>query len=67
VGEGELVVCLADHISSRLALGIARLRAELAAAQMQVVLRDAGFDSDADRINTIQVLRGAGVESAKTL
>jgi hypothetical protein len=32
-----------------------------------VVLRDAGFDSDADRINTIQVLRGAGVESAKTL
>jgi len=67
VGAGDLVVCVADHINLRLAEGIARLRAELAAAQMQVVLRDAGFDSDADRVNAVHVLRLAGIESVKTL
>ena len=67
MGAGDLVVCVADHINLRLAEGIARLRAELAAAQMQVVLRDAGFDSDADRVNAVHVLRLAGIESVKTL
>lgn len=67
VGAGELVVCLADHINLKLAEGIARLRAEPAATQMQVVFRDAGFESDADRINIVQVLRRAGIENVKTL
>jgi len=67
VGAGELVICLVDHVDLRLAEGIAQLRAGLAAAQTQVVFRDAGFESDADRINIVQVLRGAGVENVKTL
>jgi adenine-specific DNA-methyltransferase len=67
VGAGDLVICLADHINLTLAEGIARLRVELAATRMQVVFRDAGFESDADRVNAIQVLRRAGVENVKTL
>ncbi len=67
VESGDLVICLADHVDLRRAEGIARLRAELAAAQTQVVFRDAGFESDADRINIVEVLRQAGVENVKTL
>ncbi len=67
VGVGDLVICLADHVNLGLAEGIARLRAELAATQVQVVLRAAGFGSDADRVNAVQVLRRAGVENVKTL
>lgn len=60
VGAGELVICLADHVNLRLAEGIVRLRAEFAAPQMQVVFRDAGFGSDADRVNAVQALTGRG-------
>ena len=67
VGAGDLVVCVADHVDLRLAEGVARLRAELVATQMQVVFRDAGFGSDADRVNAVQVLRLAGIENVKTL
>ena len=67
VGAGDLVICLADDINLRLAEGIARLRTEIAATQVQVVFRDAGFGRDADRVNALQVLRRAGVENVKTL
>jgi len=67
VGEGELVVCLADHACPELAEGMMRLRAELPAAQMRVILRDTGFAGDADRASAVRALRRAGVESVKTL
>lgn len=66
-GAGSLVVCLADHINLTLVEGIAGLNRELAADQVTVVLRDSGFASDADRMNALQVLRGAGVLHVKTL
>jgi adenine-specific DNA-methyltransferase len=67
VGEGDLVVCLADRISLRLAEGIARLPVEFPTTQMRAVLNDAGFESDADRVNTVRILHRAGVLHVVTL
>lgn len=67
VGEGALIICLADGITLDLVEGIAALKAELEPEIMRVVFKDAGFPDDVVKTNTVQILRQAGVDDVKSL
>jgi adenine-specific DNA-methyltransferase len=67
IGAGALIVCLGDDISLDVVEGIAALKDELHPEVMRVVFKDAGFEDDVVKTNTVQILRQAGIEDVKSL
>src|SRR5699024_573186 len=57
VAYGNLFVCLADDIDVSVAQGIIDKRNEYGTDTSSVVLKDAGFKSDADKLNVIELLK----------
>ncbi len=60
VAYGNLFVCLADDIDVSVAQGIIDKRNEYGTDTSSVVLKDAGFKSDADKLNVIELLKDSG-------
>ncbi len=67
IGAGALIVCLADEISLDVVEGIAKLKDELKPELMRVVFKDAGFEDDVVKTNTVQILRQHGIEDVKSI
>lgn len=69
VAYGNLFVCLADDIDVSVAQGIIDKRNEYGTDTSSVVLKDAGFKSDADKLNVIELLKDSGypVENILTI
>ncbi len=67
VGDGALIVCLADGITLAVVEGIAALKVELQPEITRVVFKDSGFPNDVVKTNTVQVLRQAGIDDVKSL
>jgi len=66
VGRGALVMCFEDDIDVELIDAIADLKQSMNPAIMRVVLRDSALD-DVLKVNTIQVLKQAGVTDVRSL
>ena len=47
--------------------GIAKLKDELKPELMRVVFKDAGFEDDVVKTNTVQILRQHGIEDVKSI
>ncbi len=60
VAYGNLFVCLADDIDVSVAQGIINKRNEYGTDTSSVVFKDAGFKSDADKLNVIELLKDSG-------
>ncbi|MCQ9882290.1 site-specific DNA-methyltransferase [Staphylococcus aureus] len=60
VAYGNLFVCLADDIDVSVAQGIINKRNEYGTDTSSVVFKDAGFKSDADKLNVIELLKDNG-------
>ena len=67
VGEGALIVCLAEKINLDVVEGIATLKDELKPEVIRVVFKDAGFKDDVIKTNAIQILLKAGIDDVKSL
>ena len=67
IEAGALIVCLADEVSLDVVEGIARLKDELKPELMRVVFKDAGFEDDVVKTNTVQILRQHGIEDVKSI
>lgn len=67
IGAGALIVCLADNIPLGVIEGIAKLKDELRPELMRVVFKDAGFEDDVVKTNTVQILRQHGIEDVKSI
>ncbi|HDY7739896.1 TPA: site-specific DNA-methyltransferase [Vibrio vulnificus] len=67
VGEGALLVCLDDNITSEVVEGIAELKHELDPETTQVVFKDAGFADSVVKTNAIQILKQAGIDDVKSI
>ena len=67
VGDGALIVCLDDGITSEVVEGIAKLKDELDPETTQVVFKDAGFADSNVKTNAIQILKQAGVDDVKSI
>ncbi|PTK87674.1 site-specific DNA-methyltransferase [Staphylococcus haemolyticus] len=60
IAYGNLFVCLADNIDVSVAQIIVEKRNEYGTDTSSVVLKDAGFKSDADKLNVIELLKDSG-------
>ncbi|WP_239775418.1 site-specific DNA-methyltransferase [Mammaliicoccus sp. N-M50] len=60
IAYGNLFVCLADNIDVSMAQIIVEKRNEYGTDTSSVVLKDAGFKSDADKLNVIELLKDSG-------
>ncbi|TDM33012.1 site-specific DNA-methyltransferase [Macrococcoides canis] len=60
VAYGNLFVCLADDIDVSVAQGIIDKRNEYGTDTSSAVFKDAGFKSDADKLNVIELLKDSG-------
>lgn len=67
VGDGALIVCLDDEITSEVVEGIARLKDKLDPETTQVVFKDAGFADSNVKTNAIQILKQAGIDDVKSI
>lgn len=67
IGFGAMYICLADHITVEVANGIGEWHKESADEKPSVIFKDAGFVNDADKTNTVQTLRQAGIENVKSI
>ncbi|WP_291050581.1 MULTISPECIES: site-specific DNA-methyltransferase [unclassified Empedobacter] len=67
IGFGAMYICLADHITVEVANGIAEWHKESVDEKPAVIFKDAGFANDADKTNTVQTLRQAGIENVKSI
>lgn len=62
IGEEALIICLSDHISLEVVSKISELK-----NVERVVFKDSGFESDAVKINAIQMLKTVGIEEVKSI
>ena len=60
IAYGNLFVCLADNIDVSVVQIIVEKRNEYGTDTSSVVLKDAGFKSDADKLNVIELLKDSG-------
>ena len=67
IGEGSLIVCLSDSISSDVVKGIIKLKDQLNPEFTRVVFKDAGFEDDVAKTNAVQTLKQANVADVKSL
>ena len=67
IGEGSLIVCLSDSISSGVVKGIVELKDQLNPEFTRVVFKDAGFEDDVAKTNAAQTLKQADVADVKSL
>ncbi|MBU2649214.1 site-specific DNA-methyltransferase [bacterium] len=67
IGEGALIVCLANKINLEVVEGIAALKDELKPEVMRVVFKDSGFKDDVVKTNAVQILRQADIDDVKSL
>ncbi|MBZ6071035.1 site-specific DNA-methyltransferase [Aeromonas schubertii] len=67
IGDGVLIVCLADNITSEVVEGIAQLKQELDPEITHVVFKDAGFADSVVKTNAIQILKQAGIDDVKSI
>lgn len=67
IGFGAMYICLSDKISVEVAKAIAEWHTESADDKPSVIFKDAGFANDADKTNTVQTLRQAGIENVKSI
>ncbi|MFV0174504.1 site-specific DNA-methyltransferase [Empedobacter falsenii] len=67
IGFGAMYICLADHITAEVAKGIGEWHKESVDEKPSVIFKDAGFANDADKTNTVQTLRQAGIENVKSI
>ena len=67
IGFGAMYICLADHITVEVANGIAEWHKESVDEKPSVIFKDAGFANDANKTNTVQTLRQAGIENVKSI
>ena len=69
IGMGALVVCLDQAITLDTVEGIAKLKDELQPEDslMRVVFRDSGFADDVVKVNSVQILKQAGIEDVRSV
>jgi len=67
IGAGALVICLDDHVSKALALGIVQLKTEMNPEIMRVVMKDKGFEDDSEKTNVKEILKSVGIEEFVTV
>lgn len=67
IGFGSMYICLSDNIKSDIATTIGEWHKESSDTNPSVIFKDSGFDNDADKTNTVQTLRQAGIENVKSI
>lgn len=67
IGFGSMYVCLNDNIKIEVAKTIGEWHKECSDSNPSVIFKDSGFANDADKTNTVQTLRQAGIENVKSI
>ncbi|SMP18018.1 site-specific DNA-methyltransferase [Chryseobacterium profundimaris] len=67
IGFGSMYICLSDIIKTDVATAIGEWHRESSEANPSVIFKDSGFANDADKTNTVQTLRQAGIENVKSI
>lgn len=67
IGYGSLFICLADKITTAVAEGIGAWKEELEPATCRVIFKDTGFGSDADKTNSMQILKRFHISEVATI
>lgn len=67
IGFGAMYICLSDNINISVAVGIGEWHKDSSDSKPSVIFKDAGFANDADKTNTVQTLRQAGIDNVKSI
>jgi|SRR5690625_456927 len=67
IGFGAMYICLSNDIKVSVAKAIGEWHKESFDDKPSVIFKDAGFANDADKTNTVQTLRQAGIENVKSI
>ncbi len=67
IGFGSMYICLSNQIKISVAKGISEWHKDSADKNPSVIFKDSGFVNDADKTNTVQTLRQAGIENVKSI
>jgi len=67
IGFGSMYICLSDQIKTDVATTIGEWHKESSDSNPSVIFKDSGFANDADKTNTVQTLRQAGIENVKSI
>lgn len=67
IGFGAMYICLSGNINISVAVTIGEWHKDSSDSKPSVIFKDAGFANDADKTNTIQTLRQAGIENVKSI
>ncbi|WP_291067832.1 MULTISPECIES: site-specific DNA-methyltransferase [unclassified Empedobacter] len=67
IGFGSMFICLSPQINVSVAKAIGEWSKEFEDHNPSVIFKDAGFANDADKTNTVQTLRQAGIENVKSI
>jgi len=67
IGFGSMYICLSDQIKIDVATTIGEWHKESSDINPSVIFKDSGFANDADKTNTVQTLRQAGIENVKSI
>jgi adenine-specific DNA-methyltransferase len=67
IGFGSMYICLSDQIKTDVAITIGEWHKESSDTNPSVIFKDSGFANDADKTNTVQTLRQAGIENVKSI
>jgi adenine-specific DNA-methyltransferase len=66
IGLGVLFICLANGITTAVAEGIGKWKAELNPSSCKVIFKDNGF-TDVDKTNSIQILKRYGITEVNSI
>ncbi len=67
IGFGAMYICLSDRINISVAVAIGEWHKDSSDSKPSVIFKDAGFANDADKTNTVQTLRQAGIDNVKSI
>lgn len=67
IGFGSLFICLANKITTVVAEGIGAWKEELQPDSCRVIFKDTGFSSDADKTNSMQILKRFHITEVATI
>lgn len=67
IGFGLLFICLANKITTVVAEGIGAWKEELQPDSCRVIFKDTGFSSDADKTNSMQILKRFHITEVATI
>lgn len=67
IGFGAMYICLSDKINISVAVAIGEWHKDSSDTKPSVIFKDAGFANDADKTNTVQTLRQAGIDNVKSI